>query len=108
MALGILNLLFPLIIQLLDIESLITNHLLLCHCKDPSTVFKHTKTGLETQKEYCFVVRAVNELGESVDSNVVTHVAALPSSKMNPPTLKSSTTTSIIISWEVGENGGAL
>lgn len=66
-------------------------------------------TGLITGSTYNLIVRAVNSLGESPDSNILIVVVGLPPSKMQPPTLEASSTSSVTIRWvEPSSNGGLI
>lgn len=65
-------------------------------------------SGLSLGNTYYLTVRAVNAIGESGDSNVLTIHAGTVPSKITSVTLKTSTTTSITVQWTPPANNGGL
>ena len=56
-------------------------------------------TGLTPGKEYTFTVKAKNIIGEGVESNSVTTTLGAAPAQMQRPTITSSTTSSVTLSW---------
>ena len=67
-----------------------------------------TVSGLTVGNSYYAVVRAVNEIGESVDSNQITINAGTVPSKIKNVVLQTSTTVSFTIEWDPPVTNGGL
>jgi hypothetical protein len=67
-----------------------------------------TITGLTPGKTYDITVTAVNSIGESLESTVLTIYAGTLPSKITDVSLKASTTTSITVQWTPPSSNGGL